>query len=167
MAGPESTKKDEDAQSSNLRVVLSLLSDIERARVVRESAEQQIKSLAETIATMARDLSPAERDKYLERMANVTGIHLHTSRGGDVYEDVIRFFRENSGREWSARQVHEALTGSGPEPDMKSIYNIISYLAKTGRLQRVARGRYVIRGLGVGIEIEGVPDDGTVRPKRK
>jgi predicted transcriptional regulator of viral defense system len=40
----------------------------------------------------------------------------------------------------------------GMAVDQKQINNSLDYLARSGRLKRIGRGRYEIAGYGVGIE---------------
>jgi len=55
--------------------------------------------------------------------------------------------------------VPEIFDALGQPANTKALYNAIHYLAKTGRIERIARGKYVVRSWGVGFdaaeEIEG------------
>lgn len=58
-------------------------------------------------------------------------------------DDLIQFFKANSGVNWSVAEVYKGLPASKKEhTEKQQIYAILSALAKSGRLQRVGNGIY-------------------------
>jgi hypothetical protein len=51
------------------------------------------------------------------------------------------------GREWTAPKMATLLSAEGVSAKPKQIHNILNYLARTGRLRRVGRGRYLYMGV--------------------
>jgi hypothetical protein len=120
------------------------------------------------VELVIRSLPPSEQDEYRRRLDEVRGSGSSPdTRGGEVYGNVIELFRRHGRREWSISEIQDALGERGQALDsktVKAIYNTINYFAKTGRLQRISRGRYLVRDLGVGLDIaEDMGDDGTTR----
>ena len=57
--------------------------------------------------------------------------------------DLIQFFKANSGVNWSVSEVYKALSASKKEhTEKQQIYAILSALSKSGRIQRVGNGIY-------------------------
>jgi hypothetical protein len=52
----------------------------------------------------------------------------------------------------STQDVCSLLINRGIPADQKQVSNSLDYLARRGQLHRIARGRYVIAGYGIGIE---------------
>jgi hypothetical protein len=151
-------------QRPDLRAALRILGEIERARGVKDTAEKQIESLSGALAIMVEAFPPSERDEFLRRLEEVQGRGPHKARITQVRDNVIAIFRQNNAKELTVPDIQEALTSNGAEPDLKSLYNTINYLATTGRLQRVARGKYMMKGVGAILDIDNVREDGTIRP---
>lgn len=137
--------------------------EIERARGERDAAEALVNRLAGTLELLIESLTPVERAEYERRRGELRNSP-RPPRGGEVYENVIELFRESGNREWTFQEIQSALHERGKSADPKSIYNLINYFTKTGRIQRIARGRYLVRGLGAGVHVaEDFGDDGTTR----
>jgi hypothetical protein len=153
----------EDAPPT-VRAAVQLWAEIERARRERDAADALVQRLEGTLELLLDGLPAAERDEYRRLVDEVrAGAGAAKSRGGEVYGNVIELFRQTGRREWTIPEIQSALNEIGKEADLKAIYNTINYFAKTGRLQRISRGQYLVRGIGGILPIEGVADDGTVR----
>jgi Fe2+ or Zn2+ uptake regulation protein len=75
---------------------------------------------------------------------------------------VIALFQKNQRAEWTVPDIQSELEKGGAAPEAKALYNALNYLAKSGRLRRVARGRYVVAHIGVEVDYDDF-DDGTTR----
>ncbi len=135
------------------RAVMHLLGEFERTRAERDAANARLSRFAETIQLILAGLPEQERSELARKFEEVrTGVQ---TRGGEVFGNVIALFRRDHRPEWTIQQIQEALEKGGSPPDPKSLSNALIYLAKTGRLRRIARGQYVVADVGVGIETEG------------
>lgn len=84
-----------------------------------------------------------------------------TWRRSPLYENVVSLITTSAKRDWSTEELHSSLGTNGKDDTNKALHNIIGYLVKTGRLRRIARGRYHTSEFGFGLEdIEEVADDG-------
>ncbi len=137
-----------------------LFNEYERARAERDAADTRLARFAETIQLLITGLPQENRNEFLRRFDEVRAGTTH--RGGEVFGKVIALFKRDLRGEWTVPEIHSALAKGGGSLDLKALSNTITYLAKTGRLRRIARGQYVVTDLGAGIEMEGV-DDGTSR----
>ena len=146
----------------NVRAALQLWAEIDRARNDRNVA--LIGRLAGTLELLLEGLPTAEREEYQRRLNVIRdGVSPRNNRGGEVYGNIIELFQKSGQREWTALKIQDALNKIGKEAEIKAIYNTINYFARTGRLQRIARGVYLLKEIGGLIHLEGVPDDGTTR----
>jgi hypothetical protein len=120
---------------------------------------------AETINLLIEGLPYGEQTEYRQRFEQVRR-GAPPQRGGEVFGNVIALFKRDQRLEWTVPGIQAALAQNGTSPDPKSLYNTITYLVNTGRLQRVSRGQYVVTGYGVTVhtdeEIAGA-DHGTSR----
>jgi hypothetical protein len=149
--------------SSGVRAALRLSAEIERARGERDAADALVHRLTGTLGLLLESLDAAERDEF-QRLRGEAGVAPRAPRGGEVYENVIELFRVHGNREWTFQEIQDALHQRGKAADPKSIYNLVNYLTKTGRIRRVARGRYFVHGIGAGMHLaEDFGDDGTTR----
>jgi hypothetical protein len=152
-----------DDGSSAVRAALQLWAEIERARSERDAAEALVHRLTGTLDLLVESLSATEREEFQHRRGEAREAP-RTPRGGEVYENVIELFRASGNREWTFQEIQDALDSRGKAADPKSIYNLINYFSKTGRIQRIARGRYLVREIGAGMHAaEDFGDDGTTR----
>jgi hypothetical protein len=157
-----------DATPPTVRAALQLWTEIERARNERDAASALVNRLANTLELLLDGLPAAERQRYEQRLAEIRGSEAEPdNRGGEVYNNVIELFRRAGPREWSIVEIQDALSDKEKPIDsktIKAIYNTINYFVKTGRLQRIARGRFLIRDLGAALDVaEDVVDHGTTR----
>ena len=140
----------------NLRAVLHLLDEFKRARGEKNSAERQAQ-FAETIRLLAPGLKVDDRGDVLRRLKLLEDTP--SGRGGEAFGKILAFVRRDPRKTWTVAEIQDAL---GPIEDAKAIYNAIAYLASSGRLRRISRGRYAITEIGAGVEYDG-RDDGTER----
>lgn len=146
--------------AANCRALNHLFSERDRAREERDAAELRISRFDETIQVLIDALPEKERAEYERRFEE---LRLGPQpKGGEVFGNVIQLFRNNPLKPWTVQELQAELCKTGPQPDAKSIYNTIGYLAKTGKLTRIARGQYMIADIGAGLEIEGL-ERGTSR----
>jgi hypothetical protein len=158
------TNRRADDAPSGVRAALQLWTEIERARSERDAADALTARLTGTLELLIESLPVAERAEYQRRLIEIRSAPLRPTRGGEVYENVIELFRDSGSREWTFQEIQNALHQRGKTADPKSIYNLINYFTKTGRLQRIARGRYFVRDFGAGAHgAEDLGNDGTTR----
>jgi hypothetical protein len=146
------------------RLLPNLLRQLEQARTDREAADARMNNFAETIRILIGMLPDTERADFQRRVDDIRS-GVRQNRGGELYGNVIALFRRDQRPEWTVPEAQAALAQNGVKADAKALNNTFVYLANTGRLQRVARGRYVVTGYGVGVETsdELTGDDGTQR----
>jgi hypothetical protein len=154
--------------SPSVRAATKLLAEIERARSERNATDGLIKRLGDTLKLLLGDLPPDVREDYRRRLAGVREIGQRPdNRAGEIYSNVVELFRREGRREWSVSEVQDALGDDEKQPDpktIKAIYNALNYLAKTGRLQRISRGRYLVLGVGAAVDFaEDFGDQSTTR----
>ncbi len=154
--------------SKAVLAAVRLWTEIERAKNERDAAAGLVNRLADTLELLLGSLPAGEQDEYRRRLDEVRGGGSSAdSRGGEVYGNVIELFRRAGRKEWSIPEIQDALGEKGQALDpktVKAIYNTINYFAKTGRLQRISRGRYLVRDLGAALDVaEEISDDGTTR----
>ncbi|MBV8751626.1 MAG: hypothetical protein JO328_02065 [Hyphomicrobiales bacterium] len=151
------------------RAAAHLWSEIERARGERNAADALLSRLAGALELLVDSLPSPEREEYRRRLDELrTGVGAPNIRGGEVYSNVIELFRQAGPREWSVPEIQDALSRRGQPIDdaraAKAVYNTINYFAKTGRLQRISRGRYRVCDLGAALDVaDDIGDDGTTR----
>ena len=138
-----------DSTPSAVRAALQLWTEIERAQDERDAANALVNRLADTLERLLDGLPAAEQQDYQRRLSEIRGSGAQSdSRGGEVYSNVIELFRRSGPREWSIPEIQDALSEKEKPIDpktVKAIYNTINYFVKTGRLQRIARGRFLVR----------------------
>jgi len=150
--------KTQDAYEAALAAALDDLTDAKvaahGARESAMSAEARVAELTELARSLAAMMPQDRATPYLQRL-HTLGTSIDTSkRAGPVYENVVELFSKTHRRDWSAADVQTALAEAGKGADPKAVYNVLSYLARRGRLRRYGRGRYLIVDLGVGIELD-------------
>lgn len=145
------------------RVLLHLIRELQKARIERDAAETRMNHTAETIRVLIKGLPDAEKADYQRRLDEIRSGSTRQNRGGELFGNVIALFRRDRRPEWTVPKAQAALAQNGVQADAKALNNTFVYLANTGRLQRVSRGRYVVTGYGVGVETsdELTRDDGT------
>ena len=130
-----------------------------------DKSDNSISTLTDLVRNLIAVLPPERRSAYLKQLNELSIVASPQPRSGTVYGNVVNLLTGNPKMEWSASKIQEKLDKTGADTDTKSIHNTLNYLAKTGRLKRVARGCYVVRDLGVGLvtdeEIPGLdPNEG-------
>jgi hypothetical protein len=157
-----------DDTPAAVRAALQLWTEIERARNERDAAAALVSRLAATLELLLDGLPAAARQEYQRRLDEIRGSGVPAdNRGGEIYSNVIELFRRSGPREWSMAEIQDAL-GEKEKPvdpkTVKAIYNTINYFVKTGRIERVARGRFFVRELGASVDVvDDVVDHGTTR----
>jgi hypothetical protein len=107
--------------------------------------------------------SSEDRDTFAKRLNELRAHDRPGKRSYEIRDNVILLFSQTPLLEWSVPEIKSALDQEGAEVDLKVLYNVINYLATSGRLRRVSRGKYVINGLGASLDIDNVRNDGTMR----
>lgn len=155
--------RDRSNQRGDILAAYRLLSEIERLKSTKDAAEKQLNALTETLRLLVSSFPIDERNAFIRQLSEA-GISNEVRRStAEYHNNVVSIFRTAPLLEWSIPDIKKALHEHGTDINDKSLYNIINYLATTGRLQRVSRGRYVIKGLGAGLDIDNVRNDGTMR----
>lgn len=115
-------------------------------------AEERGASLEELARNLFNALPPDRQAEHIPRLRKIAAGKPPSSKGGPVYDNVVELFARSTGKQWTASEVQHALSDKGLGAEPKAIYNVLDYLARKGGLRRVSRGRYVVAGLGIGIE---------------
>jgi hypothetical protein len=151
-------------EQASRRALAHLLAEFERARDERDAAQARMDRFGDTISLLIPGLHPDEQAEYRQRFEAIRSGG-PPQRGGELFGNVIALFKKDQRPEWTVPEAQEALEQNGVTvDDTKALYNVFTYLANTGRLQRVSRGHYAVTG-GVGIVTsdEIGRDDGTQR----
>jgi hypothetical protein len=136
-----------------VRAALHLMAEIERAHEDRIAADNRGKKYSEALTLLLDDLPFDERSAIQRRLDRVRSeVTVALGRTGEVHDNVVALFKGHSKREWSVPEIQIELTKAGEAADPKSLYNVINYLAKVGRLRRISRGQYLISSWGLGQE---------------
>ena len=96
------------------------------------------------IASLIDALPAEERAAHIRQLNAATAEDETVTRSGPVYGNVIDLFKKSKRRDWSTADVHRALTERNIETDRKTLGTTLSYLVKSGRIRRIARGHYVV-----------------------
>ncbi len=140
--------------------IAAALDDLARAThqsVLAESrfheANARVDDLVDLVESLLVFIPKAQSAQYRRKLRELEAGRGKPSRGGPAFENVVSLFSSEKGeRSWTPKQVGDALTEKGRTTNQKAVYNVLNYMAKTGRLKRVSRGRYVVADLGIGIE---------------
>ena len=128
------------------------LADRDEARTTLTTLERRISDLTDLVRQL-RSVLPLERQpKLAQRTRELTSDAAARRRGGQVFDNVVDLLKRDQNREWSAAEIKEALGGRVNDP--KQIYNVLAYLARKGQLKRLSRGRYLIKYLGVELQLD-------------
>jgi hypothetical protein len=162
------TKRQQNNHSPYEAALESAFADLEAAQEeVHEKrnelaiAEARARELSQLALRLIEVVTPSDRANHRHRVAALLQSSSGTSRGATVtYANVVQLFAKEPKREWSAPEAHAELVARGIPADAEQVHNVFQYLAKKGRLERVSRGRYIIRvGSGV-VGVEGDPEGG-------
>lgn len=101
---------------------------------------QEAKLCAVILALAA--MIPAERlRRFRNQLRDVQ--EPQTFRAGAVQDAILETLARERRREWTAGEIKEALRRQGVDADDHSVMNCVSYLIRTRRLRRIARGMYL------------------------
>lgn len=156
------------AQASFRRTLDAALADLRRVRdqieaIRRELADAEgIRSeLRHTVATLSRHLDAKDRAHVLAQLGDEGHQSAAVQRSGPVYNNVVRLIDQAPpGTHLRPSEVQKVLVDQGVPSDAKQVANVLDYLRRTRRLRRVARGQYVVDGIGLVTDTEV---DGTGR----
>jgi hypothetical protein len=159
----DNQNRSEKDQRGTLRAALRLLGEIERAKSLKESAERQINSLAQALEGIILELPELDGIEFKKRLDEIYTPNQLKVKSGDINSNIIYLFKQGHNREWTIPEIHTEINKDGAQIDMKSLYNSVNYLAATGKLRRVSRGRYIISGIGASLDLDDFREDGTNR----
>ncbi|MBP2311494.1 hypothetical protein [Azospirillum soli] len=126
--------------------------DIERAQEEIAFAERRQSDLAQLVSHLIELIPAGRRAAYLTRLSEVKGGQPASApRGGAVFDNVVRLFRQTDQREWSVTEVKKELEKQSGPVDAKALHNVLYYLYRRGDLRRVGRGMYRVMSTGVGV----------------
>ncbi len=135
------------------------IEDYETSIRAVELAQQQLQaaqlSAAEflSIARQLVKLVPDDcKDRYTQRIEGLENQSDSSGRPKTELKTVERLLRQDVQREWTAIDIGTELRERGSNVEMKSISNTLQYMYKRGDLKRIGRGKYVVVGLGIGVE---------------
>lgn len=117
------------------------------------SNNQRAKDLAETVRSLLALVAPANRPRYLQQLDQLGATQV-SSKGGAVLDNVVSILaRKKGNEEITSAELKEQLAETGPRHDPKAIDNVLGYLTKTGQIKRMSRGRYIISGLNLALDL--------------
>jgi hypothetical protein len=157
-------KIDERPGSGPTKSVLEhLFQQYGRLRVEQDAVAERALGFVQAIELLLKQLSPADREAYEARFEALKRGERASRRGTQLHENVVMLFERNPQREMGVGAIQKELERVGfPTADQKAIHNILNYLASSGRLRRVGRGRYLLHEVGAEIEFDDKAD-GTER----
>lgn len=127
------------------------------ANEVRESLSalnQRARDLSDTVRTLLALIPADQRPQYIQRFETL-GAPPAPVRGSAVLGNVVSLLARKKDNEVTSAELKEQLADAGPRHDPKAIDNVLGYLAKTGQIRRVSRGRYFITGLNLALDLGG------------
>lgn len=141
-----------------LEKALSDLSDARRNQAItKERAEQadvRVAELSILVRNLLGILQPEQRQKYEVSARDLGAGEQQPVKVGPVYDNIVSLFSSHSNKkQWTANEVQAALASRNESIAPKSVYNVLNYMEKRGRLRRISRGRYLIVDLGIGIDL--------------
>lgn len=153
------------AESSFLAAAETALAQLEQTRANRKSIDAREANLMRILRHMLPLLSEDVRMKLLQRIADpAIGIASDSKpREGTVYEFVLEAMKRKPNETWTAPKLKQEIQEQHKkEVSQRVVANELGYLAKTGRVFRIAHGHYVVMGAGL-VTTEPMPDHGTSR----
>ena len=143
----------EAAIETALRDLAETQQDGAALRAQLASNNQREKDLAETVRSLLALIPPANRLRYIQQLDELGATQV-SSKGGAVLDNVVSILaRKKGNEEVTSAELKEQLAESGPRHDPKAIDNVLGYLAKTGQIKRMSRGRYIISGLNLALDL--------------
>lgn len=141
-----------EAALKDLAAARSRAKDIEQDLAAVEARIAELQELTRILSVLARTET---KERLADEISELQNAPARSVRGGPIYDNVIRLFSKSKIKQWKATEVHAALEREGKSIDVKSIYNILNYLAKKGDLKRVGRGLYLVPSSGFTVQVEG------------
>jgi hypothetical protein len=146
---------DDQSQDSAARPYVAAaeaaLTQLETIRASRKSIESHEADLIGAVRNLVHLLPEERRPAFLRRLNDSMNVAAPEPRSGTVYEFVVEALRRKPDETWTAPKVQKAVQeGPGVYVKLRAIENQLGYLARTGRLMRIAHGQYIVRDLGAG-----------------
>jgi hypothetical protein len=126
--------------------------DLAEVRETTNELNQRARDLSDTVKTLLPLIPPENRGHYLQRL-EALGAPPAPVRGSAVLGNVVNLLSKRKDNEVTSAELKEQLADAGPRHDPKAIDNVLGYLAKTGQIRRVSRGRYFITGLNLALDL--------------
>lgn len=112
----------------------------------RAEADPRVDQLRETIRTMIGWLPLEERDQFLRELS--ASIRPATNpKAGDVLATIVQLLPKQ--KTWTVAELKRQVDDRGVTATAKEVYNAVGYLARRGRITRVAYGRYLVDGMEI------------------
>jgi len=156
---------DDQSQDSTSRPYVAAaeaaLTQLETIRASRKSIESHEADLISAVRNLVHLLPEERRPAFLRRLNDSMNVAAPEPRSGTVYEFVVEAMRRKPDEIWTAPKLQKAVQeGPGVYVKLRAIENQLGYLARTGRLMRVAHGQYIVRDLGAGPTASAEPRGG-------
>src|SRR5271156_1550173 len=160
---------DDQSQDSAARpyvaAVEAALTQLETIRASRKSIASHEADLIGAVRNLVHLLPEERRPAFLRRLNESLNVAAPEPRSGTVYEFVVEALRRQADETWTAPKLQKAIQqGPGEYVKLRAIENQLGYLARTGRLMRVAHGQYIVRDLGAGSIASAEPRGGGTAP---
>jgi hypothetical protein len=138
------------------------LTQLETIRARRKSIASHEADLIGAVRNLVHLLPEERRPAFLRRLNESLNVAAPEPRSGTVYEFVVEALRRQADETWTAPKLQKAIQqGPGEYVKLRAIENQLGYLARTGRLMRVAHGQYIVRDLGAGPAVSAEPRNDT------
>lgn len=121
----------------------SMVAFIEPSNADSASDARSQQTLA-LIHTLIRSLPPAEQDRLRREFVGKMRT-MAAPRAGEVLGTIVRLLPKQ--KAWSVAELRQRIDEVGVAATDKEIYNAVGYLARKGRVRRIAYGRYLVDGM--------------------
>jgi hypothetical protein len=147
MAAPKSQINSPRPYQAALESLMGELEDAQNEardkRIDLAIAEARILDLCETARRLVEMMPPHDRADLRHRIAAIVQPLGRLSRGATIaYSNILDLLMNEPGKDWSAPEVHNVLVAKGIPSDQEQVHNVLQYLARKQRIERVSRGRY-------------------------
>jgi hypothetical protein len=143
------------------RALRHALDEFARALSERAAVDARLAKQEELIELIIGTLPPDRRAELRDRFAEIKSGTPH--KGGKAFGQVVQLFKSSAKAEWTVPEIVKAIGEQNNSPaEPKQITNALNYLTNIGRVQRIARGHYIVGGAGL-VTDEEIPgaDHGT------
>jgi hypothetical protein len=137
------------------RAQAELFGLVKQAREMREAAsstEKEIQRKVRLARSIIESLPKETMKKQFEEVSRLISLLSNDGRTSSTFDLVRKHIAEKKHGHIQSAELVNAPEFQSLGADPKAVYNTLNYLANRGQLRRVSRGRYLITGIGAGVE---------------